>query len=416
MKRLMAGIHKANKIQLHFSFLEFLFWGAFAAYYPYGVVILQEKGFSNTVIGTIMAINSLIVVFAQPFWGMVSDRIRSVKKVFIIILVAAIVLIQPVPFISSAVFVGIILALVTFFESPLSPLLDSWVVQGLKTEKDVSYGSVRLWGSVGFAIMVYICGGLIDRFSTTRVLFLVLFFMGWLTVFSCTRIKTDRTVSARGSAKNVNITRLFKNPQYVYYLIFAVILAIPHRSAFMFIPNLMKSVGGTDGDLGLVFAVMALSEIPTFLYSRVLINRFKPIYVILFSSAFYILRQLLYLIASEPIHVLLIQLLQGPSFALFLNGSVYYIDELAPEELKSTAQTFATSMFFGMSGIVGSYGGGWMIDNYGLKTLYWVGLWVSIIISVLFFLSINFKRVSKHQNMDNQKIGACECVDTCRGS
>ncbi len=95
----------------------------------------------------------------------------------------------------------------------------------------------------------------------------------------------------------------------------------------------------------------------------------------------------------------MIQLLQGPSFALFMNGTVYYIDEMAPEELKATAQTFATSMYFGVSGIVGSYGGGWMIDNYGLKTLYLIGFCISIAISVLFFLSLNLKRVSKNDSM-----------------
>ena len=82
MNKIKAKISGINKRQLYFSFLVLLFWGTFAAYYPFGVVILQEKGFSNTVIGTIMAINSMIVVFAQPFWGMISDRMRSVKNIY----------------------------------------------------------------------------------------------------------------------------------------------------------------------------------------------------------------------------------------------------------------------------------------------------------------------------------------------
>ncbi|NLO82536.1 MAG: MFS transporter [Clostridiales bacterium] len=410
MKKLAVRIHNMNKRQLHFSFLEFIFWGAFAAYYPFVVVILQERGFSNTVIGTIMAINSLIVVFAQPFWGMVSDRIRSVKKVFIFNLLVAIILVQAVPYISLTVFVGLILALVTFFESPLSPLLDSWVVRGIKAEGNISYGSIRLWGSAGYSIIVYICGRLINKFSTANVLFPFFLIMGCLAAFACTGIKADSLVPD-GGARRLYIGRLFKNHQYVYYLIFAVILAIPHRSAFIFLPNLMKSVGGTDGDLGLINAVMAISEIPAFLYSRVLFRRYKPVNVILFSSIFYILRQVLYLIASQPIHVFLVQLLQGPSFALFVNGSVYYIDELAPEELKATAQTFATSMYFGLSGIVGSYGGGWVIDNYGLKNMYWIGFCISLVISVLFLLSVNIGRTSKYGNVDNGKMEICKCIN-----
>ena len=40
-----------------------------------------------------------------------------------------------------------------------------------------------------------------------------------------------------------------------------------------------------------------------------------------------------------------------------------------------------------------------MIDNYGLKTLYLIGFCISIAISVLFFLSLNIKRVSKNDSM-----------------
>jgi MFS family permease len=303
MKNLLIKIRSIHPKQLQYSVLEFIFWATFAAYYPFVVVFLRNKGFSNTIIGTIVAINSLIVVFAQPFWGIVSDWMRSVKKVFIICLTAAIILLQPVPFISSAVFVGIVLALVTAFESPLVPF-------------------------------------------------------------------------------------------------FAMVIIIPHRSAFIFLPNLMEMVGGSDGELGMVFTIMAISEIPIFLYSKILIRKFKPLNLILFSTIFFILRQALYLVSTTPFHVLAIQLLQGPSFALFINGAVYYIDELAPPELKATAQTFATSMFFGISGIIGSYVGGWMIDSYGLRSIYWIGVFVSIAISVLFFFSLNINRILRRRFID----------------
>ena len=193
-----------------------------------------------------------------------------------------------------------------FFESPCA-LLDS-CYSGIKDEGNVSYGNIRVWGAVGFAINVYICGKMIDKFSTTNVLFPFLFAMGCLAAFACTRIKIDRPAAAENAGR-LNLKKLFNNRQYIYFLIFAIILTIPHRSAFTFLPNLMKSVGGTDGDLGLIYTIMAISEIPTFLYSRVLIKKYKPVNMILFSSIFYILRQVLYLIASSPIQVILIQLL-----------------------------------------------------------------------------------------------------------
>lgn len=100
--------------------------------------------------------------------------------------------------------------------------------------------------------------------------------------------------------------------------------------------------------------------------SRKLLQRYKPIHLILVSALFFVLRQVAYLTATTPQQVLLAQVLQGPSFALFLNGAVYYIDSLAPDKLKSTAQTLASSLYGGVSGILANYFGGWVIDNWGL--------------------------------------------------
>ncbi len=159
-------------------------------------------------------------------------------------------------------------------------------------------------------------------------------------------------------------------------------------------------MGGSEGELGMVFAIMAISEIPVFLYSKALISRFKPVSLILVSAIFFILRQALYLVVRTPFHVLLVQLLQGPSFALFTNGVVYYIDELAPPELKATAQTFANSVFFGIGGIIASYVGGWMVDSYGLKSIYLVGFLVSIAVVLLFFCSLGINKVLRQHSVD----------------
>ena len=86
------------------------------------------------------------------------------------------------------------------------------------------------------------------------------------------------------------------------------------------------------------------------------------------------------------------QLFHGPSFALFLNGAVYYIDSLAPDNLKSTAQTIATSLYGGISGILANYGGGWVIDNLGIKQLYSIGIYAIIVITLLFIASLTVQK------------------------
>lgn len=385
IRRALNNIHPK---QLNLSVLEFVFWATLAAYYPFVVVFLQSKGLSNTLIGTILSINSFIVVFAQPFWGMVSDRLRSVKKVFLMCIIAATVIIQFLPFLQSAIAISLLLITLTVFESPLAPLLDSWVIREIRHEQDLSYGNIRLWGSLGYTVFAYIFGILVDKMSI-RYNFVIFGVMVGLVILLTRKIKDEATASSI-QLKDMKVGKLLKNFSYISFLIFSIVLYIPHKASFSFLPNLLLSVGASVGAQGIASSIMAFSEVPMFLITHKLLKRFKPIHLIIISAFFFLLRQIAYLTATTPQQVILAQLLHGPSFALFLNGAVYYIDSLAPDDLKSTAQTLATSLYGGISGIIANYGGGWVIDNLGIKTLYLIGVFAISIITLLFMVSLVF--------------------------
>ncbi|QZY55066.1 MFS transporter [Crassaminicella profunda] len=389
-----------NLITKRFSIVEFFFWGTFAAYYPYLTIFLDSKGLNNIEIGAILGMNSFISVFAQPFWGMVSDKTQSIKKIFIILLSIAIIMISSLSIYEGALLLGIVFAIITFFESALTPLLDSWVIMGIQGEKNTSYGNIRLWGSIGYAVMVYVFGQLIE-IKGVESLYICYALFGVITIFLCTKVHINPS-TCNNKIKDLKISKLLKNYDYIIFLTFAVGIFIPHKAAYTFLPRLMDAVGGNKVHLGIALSVMALSEVPLFILSNRLISKVKPIYIILFSTIFFILRQFLFTIASSPIHVILIQGLQGLSFALFLTGAVYYIHFLAPQELKSTAQTFGSAIFMGGSGIVGNYGGGWVIEKFGLVNMYHMGTYLSFGITLFFVMGMYFRKL-KEGNKNERK-------------
>ncbi len=392
MKQMAAAIMNISKVRLKFSLLEFLFFGACAAYYPFIVVFMQTLGFNNTTIGTIVAINSFIVIISPIFWGIVSDWTRSVRKVFVLCISVASLLLLSLPFLQSALLIGLLLSLVTFFESTLAPLLDSWVVRGIKDQPvKINYGGIRVWGSIGYALMVYIYTLVIQETSVSAI-FPFYGIMALLAVILLLRNGSEEPL-VHLSLRELKPGRLFRNFRYVIFLIFSTFIMIPHRATFIFLPNIIESVGGQKEQVGLLFSLVAISEIPMFLISAKLTARFKPIHLIIASTIFFALRQAFYFMATTPFHVVLIQFTQGPSFALYLSGMVYYLYSLAPEELKSTSQTMAASISFGLSGIIGSFGGGWFIDNFGLRPMYLLGMITSIVISLLFLTSFPIEKL-----------------------
>ncbi len=72
-------------------------------------------------------------------------------------------------------------------------------------------------------------------------------------------------------------------------------------------------------------------------------------------------------------------LLQGLSFAIFLPSARLHVSSLAPEGLKTTAQTVAMAFYFGVGGILSSFFGGIFIDARGIKSLLLVGLAISLV-------------------------------------
>lgn len=390
MQKLFKRSFEGNADLRRFAILAFIFWVTFSAYYPFQVVYLYSKGFDNTAIGALISMNSLIVVVAQPTWGMICDKIGSIKKVFIFCLIAATLLLVTLPLHTSTFSIILAFAALTFFECPLPPLLDSWLIRGVKEIGSSTFGHVRLWGSIGFTLMAYVNGKLIDSLGLV-VMFVSFFVFVVFTIFACISIRPTSSLPAsvteEAKKKKLSVGTLLKNPNYVLFLFLATLLIIPHRSSYIFLPKLIDSLGANNGYLGLASSVVALSEIPIFIFSGYLLGRFKPVYLILLSTIFFTLRQFLFSLATLPIHVVLIQLLHGPSFALFFTGSLYYIDSLTPRELKSTAQTLGSAMFVGVSGIIGSYGGGWLIDHYGLTIIYEAGTFICLGVSVIFILA-----------------------------
>lgn len=379
---------RKNKVsrRLSFSGIEFFFWAACSTYYPYFVVFLRDRGLSNTTIGTIAATISAVVVIAHPFWGLLSDLMKSVKKVFIIAITAAAILIFTLPLYQKALFLGLILALITFFESPLMSLLDSWLVRTIKNDPGLNYGTIRLWGSVGFALMVLVMGFIIDRFGI-EVIFWIYAAWSVLAVLACL-LQKDVQPETAAIMKNFQPGSLFKNKPYLFFIILATVIFMPHRASMVFMPNLFEQINGSSREYGFAYFIAATSEIPVFIFSGRLLNKLKPQYLVGISLPFFVLRQFLYSLVTTPAQAILIQLLHGLSLGLFLAGAVYYVYDLAPDHLKATAQTLATSMYFGLSGIVGNLAGGWIIDNYSLQIFYQTGCAISIAAAILFFIDL----------------------------
>ena len=91
--------------------------------------------------------------------------------------------------------------------------------------------------------------------------------------------------------------------------------------------------------IGYTSSVMFISEAVMMFLSTYFLKKLKPIHIVLLSSCFFALWQFLYSGMTEAWQVAAAAVLDGPAFAFLSLGILYYVDEIAPPQLRSTYQT-----------------------------------------------------------------------------
>ncbi|URN94223.1 MAG: MFS transporter [Candidatus Pristimantibacillus lignocellulolyticus] len=368
-----------------FSFVQLMYCAA-TAKSVFTVLYLQQKGLSNTIIGLIISISAVIVIFLQPLWGYISDRFNARIPILIACFTMATIMYCMLLTTEVPIILGVILVSVSFFECAIASILDVWILAHVGK----NYGSIRLWGSIGFsgAVLIYsqvvgsgTIASMFPVYIIVSILTLIAFFLLIRYAGSNLPIKEERK-KLKFSPK-----LLISNNRYMLLLCFVFMLFLPNSPASTFLPNLFQATGGSVEMYGWSNSFRAAAEIPAFLFGALLLRRFGHVAMIFFASSLYFMSQLLFALAESPLQVALGQIMQGPAYSLLLLGTLNYVYQLAPKDMQVTAQTLVSAIGMGLAAIVGNYSGGLVIDNFGIKPLYWTGMSIIAAAMLLFLLS-----------------------------
>ncbi|NLB45226.1 MAG: MFS transporter [Clostridiaceae bacterium] len=384
-----------------YPLLQFFTWATMGCFNPYVAIILTDRGLDNTRIGLVLTLNAVVSILAQPAWGLVSDKIRSVRKVFIFCLAVAGLLILLLPWARSLSQLVVLYPLILFFLSPLAPLLDVWTYQGVSNHPHSSYGQLRLFGSLGFAVFVIPLGRLVSMWglNVTSYGFALLAVVSMVISLDLAPVRANEQTVMRPRLLP-QLRLLLGQYRYVSFLVILFLAFLAIQPMFGFHARLMLSVGGTQEQFVWTMALAALSEIPVFLWSKKLLARFRPVRLLVFSLFVFILRLTAYALVREAWQVTAIGLTHGVSFALFLIALVHYIDELAPEGLKSSALTIDSAGYVGLSGMAGNALAVCLMDRLEIQPVYGIGALVVLAALALFLLSLLPGRQKKHRQAD----------------
>ncbi|MGB8957000.1 MAG: MFS transporter [Tumebacillaceae bacterium] len=348
-----------------YNYFYFSLLSIFISFLP---VYLTSRGMSMAETGMMIGTGSFIGILSQPFWGYQSDKYRTVKKVLLLTLSLATVTGAVLFSAKEFAYLFPLVGLMYFFFLPSDPLTENLNVR-LSERMGVSFGAVRMFGAIGYASTSLIVGLLSDWFGLGSFAWM---FAGYGVIVL---LILSRLPDVTTQPKSISVKDLWKFLTYrktVLFFTLVLITAIPHRMNDNFLGVYVQSLGGSTAMVGLAWFVAAVSEIVFFAWSARFVRSGNEVMLISAAAVLYAVRYLLTSMLTTPLGVVGLQLLQGVTFVVFYTASISYLNRIVPEEWRATGMTLLAVLFFGVSGIVGSFFGGWVFEQFGGSTLYLV--------------------------------------------
>lgn len=338
----------------------FAFFAANGALFPYYTLFYKSVGISEQAIGVLVALPTLVTLFASPMWSGLADALRLHRRLLplslLATMMAVVLLMQSNTFAALAIFI----LLQAFCAAPIISLADNAVMEMLGEQKHL-YGRLRLWGAVGFGITALISGALIDRFGFQASLAIYVTLM-LMTVWVSTRLPAPELATPPLLR---DLGQMLTNQRWMIFL--ASLFLVGACSAILnsFFVLYMQSIGASAAMFGLAIAVAGVSELPVFFLAPRIVQRGNAGLLLMIAFGAYAVRALLCSLVTQPWMGVAVHLLHGLTFSALWTASVTYAREIAPPGWSATAQAAMGSVYFGLAVGAGALLGGVLYANAG---------------------------------------------------
>ena len=349
--------------------LNGIYWMLCCLVYSFSSNFLLGRGYTNSELGVIVAAGYVLGLALQPAAAALADRTARAPLAVIAASAAAValtalgVLFLPERGPALTAVYGLFLTLVIM----LQPLVNAFAyyIEGLGAK--VPFGACRAVGSLAYGLLAAVLGGVIVRTGPNAVpaagvvtAAVMLALMGWFA-----RAGTPET-AAREQTEADSGRSVLADGRFRALMAAGLLLFFCHSFLSGYMLQIVRGVGGGDGDMGLLTGYVAVLELPAmFLFER-LGRRFSCGGMLRFSAAFFGAKSLLALLAGSVAGLYGAFLFQTVSYALFIPASVRYAGQLAGPRSANRAQAYVTAMTT-LGSVCASGFGGLLIDGLGLK-------------------------------------------------
>lgn len=347
-----------------FYFFYFAFIGAYNSYFG---LYLKSLEFSALMIGVVISMMQIMRIFAPYLWGALADRWGRRTPLICMSVTMGLLCFVPLFFLDRFVPILAMIAVLALFWSAALPLTESLTLEHLRTQPE-RYGRIRLWGSLGFIVVVATVGNLLDYTPARAVL------------WSCVVLLAGTAMAAmfmpEAPVRHIEheaepLLPLLKRPEVKTVLAACFFMSVAHGPLYVFYSIHLVDHGYSKTAVGLLWALGVVAEIVVFIYMPQILRRWSLRGLFLFSFAAAGLRFLLIAwgVESLPL-VLFAQVLHGATFGVCHATAMAALNRWFDPRHQGRVQGLYGSASFGAGGLVGALIGSWMWQPFGAGWVY----------------------------------------------
>lgn len=344
----------------------FFYFASLGVLVPYWSLYLKSLGFNSLTIGALVAILPATKLIAPYIWGWLADHTRRSMLIIRVACILALLSFSLV-FISQQLWwLTFAMLLFSFFWNATLPQFEAMTLNHLGDDAH-HYSMIRLWGSLGFIVIVVLIGDLLETYDTDIIPLVVLITFVIISLSSFIVPEKLNTPHADHSP----IWHVIKQPKVLAFLAVCFLMLCSHGPYYTFYTIYLEEQGYSPHMIGVLWAVGVLAEVIIFLLMHRLLPVFGARKLLIVTLLLTTLRWLLIGFFVDDLSMLfLAQLIHAFSFGVFHSVGISLVHEYFTGSHQGRGQALYSSVSFGAGVAVGSLISGLVWDQWGAGVLF----------------------------------------------
>ena len=396
-------------------FLQYALWGAWlpvTARYLSATISEGGLGFTGSEIGMILGLAGSIGAIAAPFIaGQIADRYFSTERV-LAILVTAGGAVKWITAYQTEYGAWLILSILySVLYMPTLALSNSITFSHIDDQEN-NFPKIRVWGTIGWIVaswvfpMIWLQQNLHFQWmppfivgsevaNVTSRLADALKFSGLISLsYGAFCFLLPHTPPKRNAVEKLAFKKafeLFKEASFTILVVASLAVSIIHQIYFLQTGPFLSHIGILDSQIGPAMTIGQFAEIITMAYLGFFLKRLGFHKVISIGIAAYCIRYAIFGTESFPVWVMVIsQAFHGFCYAFFFAAAYIYVDKIADEDVRHSAQTVFGIIILGGGPVIGGWLSGYLQNVYTVNGIFdyssfWYILSIIGLATTLFF-------------------------------